>query len=192
VGSSGPAWLVVGLGNPGPDYASTRHNAGFLVVGRLAERWRAGPWRDVCGSRVAEARGAGQEVLLAQPQTFMNRSGAALRRLVERTGLPADRVLVVHDDLDLPFGRLRVRLGGGTGGHNGVRSVVEELGTGDFLRLKIGIDRPAGMGDAADYVLSLFSPDEQAVLEPLLGRAVDAVESILVEGPARAMNRFHT
>lgn len=192
MGSTGPAWLVVGLGNPGPRYDGTRHNAGFLVVDRVAERWRAEPWRDACRSRVARARGGDHPVLLAQPQTFMNRSGAALRVLVERTGLPPGRVLVIHDDLDLPFGRLRIRVGGGAGGHNGIRSILEELGTGDFVRLKLGIDRPTGKGDGADYVLSPFSPDEQAVLDPLLGRAADAVESIIVEGPSRAMNRFHT
>lgn len=188
----GPAWLVVGLGNPGPSYGATRHNVGFAVCDRLAWRWRAQPWQEACSSRVAAAGFAGETVLLAEPQTYMNRSGEALRALVGWTGLGADRVLIVHDDLDIPFGRLRIRTGGGTAGHNGLRSIMEALGTGDFLRLKVGIGRPEGAGETAEYVLSPFSPEEQPELPGLLERAADAVECIIVEGPSRAMNRYHT
>jgi PTH1 family peptidyl-tRNA hydrolase len=184
---------VVGLGNPGPRYEATRHNMGFLVVDRLASRGGdAGPWRQTCGSVAAEASCGGEPVLLAKPQTFMNRSGEALRALAERTGLEPDRILVVHDDLDLPFGRLRVRIGGGAGGHNGIRSAVESLGTGEFIRLKVGIGRPEPGGDVVEFVLSPFAPEEQAELPDLLGRAADVLGSIIVEGPLRAMNRFHT
>lgn len=192
MGAPTPSWLVVGLGNPGPRYEATRHNVGFVVVDRFASRGDAGPWRQACGSLVAEARCGDDGVLLAKPQTFMNRSGVALRALAERTGLAPDHVLVVHDDLDLPFGRLRVRIGGGAGGHNGIRSAVEELGTGDFLRLKVGIGRPEPGGDVVAFVLSPFTQEEQAVLPDLIGRAADALGSIIVEGPLRAMNRFHT
>jgi peptidyl-tRNA hydrolase, PTH1 family len=192
VASPGPAWLVVGLGNPGSRYAPTRHNVGFAVAERLADRWRAGPWREECRSRVAEGRFAGLLVLLAEPQTYMNRSGEALRALVERAALPPERVLVIHDDLDLPFRRLRIRTGGGAGGHKGIRSILEELGSEAFLRLKIGIGRPEEPGEGADYVLSPFSGEERDVLPDLLERAAEAVESVIVEGPSRAMNRYHT
>lgn len=192
MGFPGPAWLVVGLGNPGLRYQPTRHNVGFAVAEHLAHRWRAGPWREACRSRVAEARFSGLEVLLAEPQTYMNRSGEALRELLERTALPPERVLVLHDDLDLPFRRMRIRTGGGAGGHKGILSIVESLGSRSFLRLKLGIGRPVEKAEGADYVLSPFSGEEQALLPDLLDHAADAVESIIVEGPSRAMNRYHT
>jgi PTH1 family peptidyl-tRNA hydrolase len=122
----------------------------------------------------------------------MNRSGEALRALRERTGIDLARVIVIHDDLDLPFGRLRIRRTGGHGGHNGVRSLIEVVGSGDFVRLKIGIGRPAGTGDVVDYVLSPFTPDEAAELDGLIERSADAVESIVADGPERAMNRIPT
>jgi len=187
-----PEWLVVGLGNPGARYVGTRHNLGFLVVEQLARRWRAGPWEPRCQSLVAQARLGKESILLAKPQTFMNRSGQALRELIQWTELPPDRLLVVHDDLDLPLGLLRIRVGGGAGGHNGIRSAVECLGTEGFLRLKGGIGRPEDSREIVDFVLSPFTSGEQEVLPALLGRAVDAVESIIVEGPSKAMNRFHT
>jgi PTH1 family peptidyl-tRNA hydrolase len=180
------------LGNPGARYAATRHNVGFSVVDRIGPRWGAGAWVESAGCLTAEAQVNGKPVLLGKPQTFMNRSGEAIRALAELANVPPDRILVVHDDLDLSFGRLRVRTGGGTGGHKGIRSAVECLGTDGFLRLKVGIGRPETKGPIVDFVLSAFTAEEQAQLPELLGRAADAAESIIVEGPARAMNRFHT
>lgn len=181
-----PHRLVVGLGNPGPRYAATRHNLGFTVLGLLAERWAAGPWEACCASLVAPATVGGVCVWLACPQTFMNRSGVAVALLREHSGLEMAQLVVVHDDLDLPLGNLRIRSRGGHGGHNGIRSVMESLGAGDFVRLKLGIGRPAEGVNVVDHVLSPFLPPEQAVLSGLLERAVDTLESIVVEGPTRA------
>ncbi|MDW7711479.1 MAG: aminoacyl-tRNA hydrolase [Deferrisomatales bacterium] len=183
---------MAGLGNPGARYAGTRHNVGFAVVDRLAGRWRSGPWREEGPCRVAEAEVEGAGVLLAEPQTYMNRSGLAVAPLAGRAVLPPERILVVHDDLDLPFGRLRIRVGGGAGGHRGVLSIAEALGTGAFLRLKLGIGRPEARGEEAEHVLSPFSAEEQEALAGWVERAADAAESIIVEGPSRAMHRYHT
>lgn len=189
-----PSCLVVGLGNPGPEYAATRHNAGFLAVELLARQRGGGSWRTCCHSLVADATlgdPPGRPAVLARPQTYMNRSGPAVRALLERFELPLDSLIVVHDDLDLPFGALRVRAGGGHGGHNGLRSLLESLGTGEFSRVKIGIGRPEGRGQVVDHVLSPFAPDEAAVLEPLLERAARAAEAVALDGPLPAMNRFN-
>ena len=182
--------ILVGLGNPGPDYADTRHNLGFLLAERLARRWGGSPWRRSMAGLVAVGRVGDAGVLLLKPLTYMNRSGEAVGPVVEQTGLELGRVVVVHDDLDLPFGRLRTRARGGHGGHNGVRSVIEALGTGEFVRLKLGIGRPADGGDVVDHVLSPFSAEEEAVLSGFLERAAEAAESIILEGPDRAVNLF--
>jgi PTH1 family peptidyl-tRNA hydrolase len=163
---------------------------GFLVVERLAERIRTPAWREACQSLVTRGNLAGHLLVLAQPQTFMNRSGAALRALLARTGVELSQVVVIHDDLDLPFGRLRIRRTGGHGGHNGVRSLIEAIGSGDFVRLKIGIGRPEENGDVTDYVLSPFTPDQAAGLTAIIDRATEALECIVVDGPVQAMNRF--
>ncbi|GAB4276623.1 MAG: aminoacyl-tRNA hydrolase [Deferrisomatales bacterium] len=184
--------MVVGLGNPGAQYAATRHNAGFLAVERLADRHGAPAWERSCHSQTTRVRLEGRAVVLARPQTYMNRSGPAVAALLHRLGLGPEGLVVVHDDLDLPFGTLRIRQGGGHGGHNGVRSIIEALEARDFVRLKIGLGRPPGDVDPADYVLSPFDPDEKAVLSGLLDRAAEALESIVVEGPLRAMNRIHS
>lgn len=185
-------FLVVGLGNPGPKYEDTRHNIGFQVADELAARARAGRWREACRALVAEGRLAGEPVVLAKPQTYMNRSGDAVGRLVDRFGVDLERLIVVHDDLDLPFGAIRIRVRGGHGGHNGIRSILAVLGTGEFVRVKVGIGRPQGKGDVADYVLSPFSADEAVEIPAIRARAADAVFHIVGEGPLRAMNRFHT
>ena len=182
---------MVGLGNPGPEYAETRHNVGFRVVEILSARWRTGPWRELCDCLVSAKVGGDPSAVLAKPQTFMNRSGPALAALLRRSEVELSSVLVIHDDLDLPFGIVRIRLGGGHGGHNGLRSIVSSLGSGEFLRLKIGIGRPPSRKDVVDHVLSPFSPEEAAELLAVLDRAADAVEAIRVEGPLKAMNRFH-
>ena len=185
-------FLVVGLGNPGPEYEATRHNIGFQVVDEVAGRVRVGRWRDACRARVAEGRWAGTSVWLAKPQTYMNRSGEAVGRLLDKLGVEPDRLVVVHDDLDLPFGAIRIRVKGGHGGHNGIRSILTVLGTGEFIRVKVGIGRPEGKGGVVDYVLSPFTADEAVEIPAIRERAADAVCHIVGEGPVRAMNRFHT
>lgn len=185
-----PERLLVGLGNPGARYALTRHNLGFRVVELLARRWGAGAWHPACESLVVETQVAGLGVWLAKPQTYMNRSGSAARQLARQSGVEIGRIVVVHDDLDLPLGRLRIRVRGGHGGHNGLRSVIESLGTTEFVRLKLGIGRPPEGVGVVDHVLTPFLQQEEAALPEFLARAVEAVESIIVEGPEGAMNLF--
>lgn len=181
----------MGLGNPGPEYARTRHNVGFRVLETLARRRGAGPWHATCHSQICEAVFGARPGVLALPQTYMNRSGLAVGALVERFGVPFDSLVLVHDDLDLPFGALRVRASGGHGGHNGLRSILEVLGSGDFPRVKVGIGRPAGKGQVVDHVLSPFDADEEPLVLPLMERAADAVEAVIHEGVLGAMNRFN-
>jgi peptidyl-tRNA hydrolase, PTH1 family len=181
--------LVAGLGNPGGEYERTRHNAGFAVVQELADRLRAARWARRCSSRVALA-GRGRSVLLAQPQTFMNRSGAAVSCLAAELGLRPEQILVVVDDVDLPLGRLRLRRSGGPGTRNGLRDVVGAIGTG-FPRLRLGVRGRVVAGDLADYVLSPFAPDEETAAGAMLSRAADAVQAALYVGVDRAMVRFN-
>jgi PTH1 family peptidyl-tRNA hydrolase len=183
--------VIVGLGNPGERYAGTRHNIGWLVLDRLADRagWGGrGKQRDA--SRVTQGRYADLDIVLAKPLTYMNESGIAVRKLLARERAPLDEVLVVADDFALPFGRLRFREGGGAGGHNGLRSIITELETDRFSRLRIGIGEPDR--NAVDHVLSRFEPSEQARLDTLLDAAADAVEAWAREGTSRAANRFNT
>jgi PTH1 family peptidyl-tRNA hydrolase len=184
--------LIVGLGNPGSKYASHRHNIGFQVVEALARshdmtfsRWPGSK------ARVAAGHLAGHPVLLAKPQTFMNCSGQAVHKLRLSNEIPLDRLLVVYDDLDLPLGRLRLRPEGGSGGHKGMRSIIGSLGTQGFPRLRVGIDRPPGGMDAADYVLQPFSGYEASCLAKTIDQAVAAVECWLAEGIETAMDGFN-
>ncbi len=190
--------IIAGLGNPGPQYERTRHNVGFMVVDALADRHglRFGPQK--FGAVTARGRLAGREVLLAKPLTFMNLSGRVLAPLLAFYKLAPADLLVVHDDLDLPLGRLQIRERGGDGGHNGLRSIIAELGDPGFLRLRVGIGRPprdrsapGGAQDPADYVLSPFAPEELPALEKVIARAVEAIETLLRDGVARAMNRYN-
>jgi PTH1 family peptidyl-tRNA hydrolase len=182
---------VVGLGNPGVQYATTRHNIGFLVADAFAAA-HAIQLRAL-GGQVVAGRGAlaGEDVWIVEPQGFMNRSGAAVQWLLDETGAGPDALLIVHDDLDLPLGQLRFKRKGGHGGHNGVRSVIETLGTDEFLRLKVGIGRPTAGSDTVDYVLEPFSRDEQPAVAGVIERARDAVTAALTDGVGAAMNRFH-
>jgi PTH1 family peptidyl-tRNA hydrolase len=186
--------LVVGLGNPGSEYADTRHNVGFRVVERLAERHAIAlrAERRLEG-RVGEGTIRGVRAALLLPLTYMNRSGRAVAAALEER--PLDEVgadlLVVYDDLDLPFGRLRIRPGGGAGGHRGLADVQAQLGRSDFPRLRFGIGRPAEGLDGVDHVLAPFDPAEAEALAPRLALAVEAVEAVLYEGVAAAMNRFN-
>jgi len=184
-------WLVVGLGNPGAAYAANRHNAGFMVVDELAARLGARLKRGKSKAFVAEGRLAGQPVTLAEPMTFMNLSGGPVASLRAFYKLPADRIVVVHDELDLPFGAVRLKLGGGDNGHNGLRSVSSSLGTRDYLRIRVGIGRPPGRMDPADFVLRDFSAAERKELPEILGRSADAAEALIARGLAVAQNEFH-
>ncbi len=184
-------WLVVGLGNPGPAYLRTRHNIGFAVVERVAAeagvQFVSGP----AESQLAPVRFASVPVLLLKPQTFMNRSGAAVAGWIARLGLPPGRLIVVHDDLDLPVGRLRIVTAAGTGGHRGVGSIQEVLGTADFPRIRVGIGRPGIGEDAAGRVLADAAPEESPALGEAVARAAEAVRSVILEGLGAAMNRYN-
>jgi len=185
-------WLIVGLGNPGERYARTRHNVGFRSVETLAERHSLTFRQQQANSQLAEGIIHGQRVVLVKPQTYMNLSGQAVSALRNWYKIdPAHELLVIYDDLDLPFARIRIRERGSAGTHNGMRSIVAQLGTTEFPRLRVGIGQPPGKMDAADYVLSRFTPEEEAVLPDVLARVADAVDVILREGLITAMNRYN-
>ncbi|HEY2947959.1 MAG TPA: aminoacyl-tRNA hydrolase [Micromonosporaceae bacterium] len=187
-------WLVVGLGNPGPAYAKNRHNVGFTVVDLIADRMgvKVGRHRRAV-AEVAEGRlgFGGPRVVLAKPMTYMNLSGGPVAALSQFYKVPADRIVAAHDDLDLPYGQLRAKLGGGEGGHNGLRSMSMSLGTKDYLRVRFGIGRPPGRQDPADYVLSDFSATERKELEFLVDRAADLAEAVITRGLEWAQNAYH-
>jgi peptidyl-tRNA hydrolase, PTH1 family len=184
-------WLIAGLGNPGPGYASNRHNVGFMCADELASRIGAAFRRDRSRAVVATGQLAGVPAVLAKPQRFMNLSGGPVAALRTFFKLPPERILIVHDELDLPYGTIRLKLGGGDNGHNGLRSVTAALGTRDYHRLRIGIGRPPGRMDPADFVLRNFSPPEREELPELLGRSADAAEVLVTQGLAVAQNKFH-
>ncbi|MCS7173680.1 MAG: aminoacyl-tRNA hydrolase [Armatimonadetes bacterium] len=181
--------LVVGLGNPGRRYRGTRHNVGWEVVDRLGARWDVEISREEGEALVGRGEIGGVGVLLVKPLTYMNRSGEAVRWLMHRYGLRPQEIVVVYDDVDLPMGSIRVRARGGAGGHHGMASVLEALGTQEIPRVRVGIGRPRG--DAAEYVLSRFAPGERPAMEEAMERAADAVETILREGIEVAMNRYN-
>jgi PTH1 family peptidyl-tRNA hydrolase len=187
-----PLALVVGLGNPGAGYARHRHNIGFQVLDALAQAHGLSFSREkLTRAHTAQGRIGGRSVLLAKPQTFMNRSGQAVGRLARWFKVPPQQILVVYDELDLPLGRLRLRPEGGSGGHKGMRSIIEVLGSQEFPRLRVGIDRPPGQMDPADYVLHPFSKEDQEVAALVIDQAVAAVEAWLAEGIVAAMDRFN-
>ena len=182
--------VIVGLGNPGREYSATRHNVGFMVVDELARRWGVSDWRRRHEAEVAEYRGAGA-VLLVKPQTYMNLSGRAVGEIARWYKLAAEDIIVVFDDLDLPVGRLRLRMKGSSGGHRGIESILAHLGADTFARVRVGIGRPPQGWATADYVLSKFTPDEAPLIEQAIVRAADAVETILKDGLNKAMNAFN-
>src|SRR5215469_4062248 len=188
----GDRWLIVGLGNPGPAYAGNRHNAGFMVVSVLADRMGVRLKRDRSRAFVAQGRLGGHPVTLAEPMTFMNLSGRPVSALRSFYKVPIDQILVMHDELDLPFGSIRLKLGGGDNGHNGLRSVGSALGAKDYYRLRVGIGRPPGRMDPADFVLHNFAATERAELGEVLERSADAAEMLIVGGLAAAQNAFNT
>ncbi len=188
----GAIQLIVGLGNPGLQYANTRHNCGFMVVDRLAQRWGIplALEKRFQGS-YGEGFALGGKRRLLKPETYMNRSGQSVRAVLDWYKLDPGSVLVVYDDMDLPLGRLRLRGSGSAGGHNGMKSVIQHLGSETFPRLRLGVGKPKGNQDVVEHVLGGFAPAEQAVLERVLRAAVEAVECCLQEGLMAAMNRFN-
>jgi peptidyl-tRNA hydrolase, PTH1 family len=190
--SNAERWLVAGLGNPGPGYAGNRHNAGFMVADTLAGRIGSAFKRDRSRAQTATGRLAGLPVTVAKPMSFMNLSGAPLASLAGFYKIPLERIVVVHDDLDLPFGTIRLKQGGGNGGHNGLRSVTRALGGPEYYRVRVGIGRPAGRADPADYVLKDFGSAERKELPLVIELAADAVEVLLRSGLAAAQNQIHS
>jgi len=185
-------WLVVGLGNPGPGYAGNRHNVGDMVVTELAKRVSANFKSSRSNALVAEGRAGDAKFVLAKLLSFMNLSGGPTSSLLKYYKLDATRLIVVHDELDIPFDTIRLKLGGGNGGHNGIRDITSALGTPDYVRVRVGIGRPPGRMDAASFVLQNFSGTERETLPNLIGDAADAVELIASQGLTAAQLKFHT
>ena len=198
-GSEGGVWLVVGLGNPGPSYAGHRHNVGYLVTDELSRRIGSGfrPHKsgraDVVEGRLGGVGGiGGVRIVLARPRCYMNETGGPVSTLAKFYKVPVERVVAIHDELDIPFDTMRLKLGGGDNGHNGLRSMRASLGSGDFHRVRVGIGRPPGRQSPADFVLSGYSSAERKVLPFQVDRAADAVESLLNEGLEKAQSRFNS
>ena len=193
----GDVWLVVGLGNPGPSYAGHRHNVGYLVAAELADRmgssFRAhkSGRADVVEGRLTRPGTEGPRVVLVRTRSYMNESGGAVSTLAQFYKVPPERIIAVHDELDIPYGALRIKLGGGDNGHNGLRSMRSSLGTGDFYRVRVGIGRPPGRQDPADFVLSNYSATERKELEINVVEAADAVESLVADGLEKTQQRFN-
>ena len=194
--SAGP-WLVVGLGNPGPEYAGNRHNIGFMVADLLAERM-GGKFKraqkaqaQVLEGRIGPPGPASRRVVLAKPMSYMNLSGGPVTALKEFYKVPTDRIVAVHDELDIDYGTLRLKLGGGDNGHNGLKSITKSLGA-DYLRVRAGIGRPPGRMDVAAFVLKDFSSNERKELDWFVDRAADAVEALVAEGLERAQSTYNS
>jgi len=183
--------LIVGLGNPGPEYAATRHNIGFMAAACLAERNGVALKRKGHQGVFGVGRVAGTEATILLPQTYMNRSGASVFSACRSLGVEPGDLVVVHDEIDLDFGSLRVKVGGGHGGHNGLRSIAGALGAAEYNRLRMGIGRPPAGGDVSKYVLSCFNAAERAQLDEYLHRAADALQVLVEKGPQAAMNLYN-
>ncbi len=183
--------LFIGLGNPGAKYKKTRHNIGFQVVEALSSRWGISLREHSCSAHWGRGSFAGQQVVLAQPDTFMNLSGRAVFRLMAYFEVSAADLLIIHDDLDLPLGRLKFVGRGGAGGHRGIASIIQTLHTSEFVRLKVGIGRPQLGEPVEQYVLSPFYPGEEALVRVMVARAASAAEAMLLAGLSRAMSLFH-
>jgi PTH1 family peptidyl-tRNA hydrolase len=190
VADGGP-WIVVGLGNPGPHYVGNRHNAGYLVAELLAERVGGKFKAHKARADVVETRFGEDRVVLAKPRSYMNESGGPVAALRDFFKAPVERLIVVHDELDLPYGAIRLKLGGGDNGHNGLKSLRKSLGSGDFHRVRLGIGRPPGRQDPADWVLRDFSAAEQKDIDLHLERAADAVETLIADGLTAAQNTYN-
>jgi peptidyl-tRNA hydrolase, PTH1 family len=188
--------LIVGLGNPGKEYSTNRHNIGFLCLNHFARLHRITLDRKQSKSRIGTGSVVGNEVVLAKPQTYMNLSGVAVSQLMQKYKITPDDIIVIHDDLDLPLGKIRIRKGSSAAGHNGIKSIIANLGTQDFIRIRVGISRPAVEGEnkeerVVDYVLGDFMEVDKPVIEDTIRRVSDALISILTEGLNTAMNKFN-
>ncbi|MCL5429600.1 MAG: aminoacyl-tRNA hydrolase [Chloroflexi bacterium] len=188
---SNPPFLIVGLGNPGPEYKFNRHNIGFMVADELARKLEAEFGRVQSNALVAQARCSQQRIILAKPRTYMNRSGSAVGALLRFYKAPPGKLLVIYDDVDLPFETLRLRSEGGSAGHNGMKSIIENLGSQEFARLRVGVGRPKGRMRTPDHVLQDFSKAEQGVLTFVLERASKAAMTFIEEGIVAAMNKYN-
>lgn len=184
--------LIAGLGNPGRRYEHTRHNAGFMVLDRLAQRERL-TWRNAWRTSASKTlwRRSGEDAMLVKPLSYMNRSGGPVQFFLKKVGNPCDDMIVVYDDLDLDVGRLRVRPRGTAGGHNGMKSIIDAIGTDDFVRIRVGIGGSEPSGDRVSYVLAPFSSEERRSLDGALDRAIDAIGCVLDDGVEAAMNQFN-
>jgi peptidyl-tRNA hydrolase, PTH1 family len=183
--------IIIGLGNPGGKYERTRHNAGFMAVDALANRLHADITQEKHLALIGKAHFDSEQIVLAKPQTYMNESGRSVAAIVRSFYAEVSDLIVVHDELDLAFGTVRVKIGGGHGGHNGLRSIIEQMGSSEFIRVRIGIGRPAPNRDAADYVLHPFLAEEQEAAAEAISRAAEAVIVVLREGPKAATNMFN-
>jgi len=184
-------YLIAGLGNPGSAYAKTRHNVGFMAVDMLAEAYRIDLQRNKLDTLFAKGVVEGTGVILAKPQLYMNRSGPPLRRLADYFGIQREAMIVVHDDIDLAFERLKIKEKGGDGGHKGIRSLIEAFGGGDFVRVRVGVGRSEFGSAVVDHVLSEFTSSERQVLDQFLQKACQAVVTVLSKGTKEGMNRFN-
>jgi PTH1 family peptidyl-tRNA hydrolase len=191
VDSSGETFLIVGLGNPGRDFEFTRHNIGFMLVDQLADRMNLNFSRSQSKALITDGYFQGQKIILAKPHTYMNKSGHPTRALLNFYKLSLENLLVVYDDVDLPFETIRLRPSGGSAGHKGIKSIIEQLGTSDFPRLRLGVGRPPGYKKAANYVLKPFSKDEREFLESYLERAADAAQKFVSHGIDLAMTNYN-
>jgi peptidyl-tRNA hydrolase, PTH1 family len=183
--------LFVGLGNPGKEYAITRHNAGFMVVDKLAEAFRISLDKNKFDVIYGKGKIQGNDIMLAKPQAFMNRSGSPVQKLAGFYRISCEEMLIIHDDIDLAFGRIKVKEKGGDGGHKGIRSIKDAFGGGNFTRLRIGIGRSEAGADVVDHVLGRFNPEEKALLDKIIATAMDAALTILCESAKEGMNRFN-
>jgi len=182
-------WLIAGLGNPGSRYEKTRHNAGFLVLEELVERLQL-EFKEKEDFKISKGSLGDEKIILVEPLTFMNRSGVAVRKIMQKSNVSPERLIVIHDDLDLECGSLKIRKKGSSGGHKGIESIIQNIGTREFIRVKIGIGRDPFV-PTEKYVLSRFRKDEMPVIKETITKAAESVHSIIIEGVERAMNRFN-
>jgi peptidyl-tRNA hydrolase, PTH1 family len=185
------SFMIVGLGNPGPRYSKTRHNIGFEVIDAISREFVISLKMDPANARIGEGRIQGRQVVLVQPMAYMNLSGNPVCQLAQSFGLSCEDMLIVHDDMDLAFGRIKIKEKGGSGGHNGIQSLIDAFGGGDFVRLRMGIGRPEAGMNAADYVLSSFTSEESKRVDSIISRARDAAVTVLCNGAKEGMNLFN-
>jgi peptidyl-tRNA hydrolase, PTH1 family len=188
--------LIVGLGNPGKEYSTNRHNIGFLCINHIAKLTRIALDNKQCHAKIGKGKIAGNEVILAKPQTYMNASGQSIQPLMYKNSILLEDLIIIHDDLDLPLGKIRIRQGGSSGGHNGIKSTIACLGTQDFIRVRVGIGRPqveeeSRSDNIVDYVLGDFSYEDRTILNETIQRVSDAVTCLINQGVTQAMNNFN-